>query len=62
MSRGSLQKNLALKAEKMNDSLYSEFLAVNQKHFYQIWKKAQKGIHVTIIKEEKHFAKIAPYL
>jgi hypothetical protein len=27
----------------MNDSLYGELRAVNRKHYYELWKKAQEG-------------------
>jgi len=52
-------KYLALKVEerrKMNDSLYGELRAVNRKHFYEIWIKAQKGDLETLTEEEKHLA------
>ena len=42
----------------MNDSLYGELRAVNRKHFYEIWKRAQKGDLETLTEEEKHLAKI----
>ena len=54
-------KYLALKVKerrKMNDSLYGELRAVNRKHFYEIWKKAQKGDLETLTEEEKHLSKI----
>jgi Domain of unknown function (DUF1841) len=54
-------KNRALKGEErreMNDFPYGELQAVNRKHFYEIWKKAQKGDLETLTEEEKHLAKI----
>ena len=42
----------------MNDSPYGDLRAINRKHFYEIWKKAQKGDLETITEEEKHLAKI----
>jgi hypothetical protein len=42
----------------MNDSLYGELRAVNRKHFYEIWEKAQQGDLEALTEEEKPLAKI----
>ena len=61
MARKFTNKNLALKAEErreMNDFPYGELRAVNRKHLYEIWKKAQKDDLETLTEEEKHLARI----